>query len=123
MTFNYTDALTSDQDKIRFRISDTQEDIGPRPDKRNFSNEEIAFVLSEETEVNASIAHCFEILASEWTSFSLSESGALASFNAKGTAKEYLDLASKWRKKPGGASDAERSASLITLEREDEYTD
>lgn len=122
MTFNYSDTLTSDQDKIRFRIGDTQANAGPRPDRRNYSNEEIAFILTEETEVNASIAHCFEILSSEWTSFSLSETGAQASFNAKGVADEYSDLASEWRKKPGGASDAERSVSLVTLEREDEYT-
>jgi hypothetical protein len=123
MTFSYTDALSANLDKIRLRIGDTQENAGPRPDKRNFSNEEIVFILADEgSQINGAIAHCFEILASEWTAYALSESADKVSYNARGVAEDYFNLAQEWRDKPGGALDAERSGVLVTLEREDAYT-
>ncbi len=123
MTFTYNEALSANRDKIRLRIGDTQNAAGPRPDKRNFSDQEITFILSEETTVNASIAHCFEILASEWSAFALSEREADLNFNASEVAENFRKQAAFWRKKPGGASEVERSGGLVTLQREDAYTE
>lgn len=105
MTYSYSEALTANKDKIRLRIGDTVEDNGPRPDRRNFSDEELTFVLSEETTVSASIAHCLEILANEWTAYDLSEKNDLIGFDAKGLAEEYRNQAAVWRRKAAGISE------------------
>ena len=124
MAFTYSDALTTDRDKVRFRVGDTVQDEGPRPDKRNFSNNEITFVLSEESsQVNGAIAHIFEILAAEWSAFALSEREGDVTVDAKEVAENYRMQATKWRQKPGGSADDERSVSLITITRDDAYSD
>jgi hypothetical protein len=123
MAFTYSDALTTDREKIRLRIGDTQTDAGPRPDKRNFSDAEITFILSEEdSRVNGAIAHAFEILTSEWTAYAISEKEGEVNFDAKSVADEFRKRAERWRKKPGGADEAEGSGGLVTLTREDAYT-
>lgn len=104
MTYSYSEAFTTNKDKIRLRIGDTVESNGPRPDRRNFSDEELTFVLSEETTVNASVAHCFEILANEWTAYDLSEKNDLIGFDAKGLAEDYRKQAQLWRRKAEGLS-------------------
>jgi hypothetical protein len=122
MAFTYAETLLTDRDKIRLRIGDTQTAAGPRPDKRNFSDAEIAFVLTEETAVNASIAHLFEILASEWTSYSISEKDADVSFDAKGLAETYHRRALEWRAKPGGTAVVQQAGGWVTLDRTDAWT-
>lgn len=100
MSFTYSDALTTDRDKIRLRIGDTQQDAGPKPDKRNFSDAEITFILSEESNlVNGAIAHIFEILANEWTAYAISEKEGEVSLDAKAVADEFHKRAAEWRKK------------------------
>jgi hypothetical protein len=123
MTFTYTDALTTDRDKIRLRTGDTQSAAGPRPDKRNFTDEEITFILSEESaSVAGAIAHTFEILANEWSAWAIHEREGEVSMDAKEVAENFRKQAALWRSKPGGASEAERSPALVTMTRVDEYT-
>lgn len=123
MTFTYVGDLSTNLDKIRFYAGDTQSNAGPRPDKRNFTDEEIAALLTiESSEVNATIASLFETLASEWTSYALSESADKVSYNARNVAENYFNLSQEWRSKPGGASETERAGSVATLERGDAYT-
>lgn len=125
MTVTYSTALTLDRDKIRLRIGDTVSGKGPRPQvgtNSNFDDAEITFVLTEESTVNASIAHFFEILANEWSSYALSEREGETNFDAKEVAENYRKQAAIWRAKPGGASEAERSGNLITLTRTDAWT-
>ena len=122
MAYTYNDALSANRDKVRFRIGDTVVSKGPRPDNRNFSNDEIAFALSEEdSRVNGAIAHLFEILASEWTSFALSEREGDLTMDAKEVAANFRTQAEIWRKKPGGADTVERGASIVTFVRDDAY--
>lgn len=124
MAFTYSDALTTSRDKIRLRIGDTQASAGPRPDKRNFSDAEISFVLTEESDsVNAAIAHCFEILANEWTAYSLSEREGEVQFDASQVAANYRLRAAEWRAKPGGAVEAERNRSTVSLSRKDAWSE
>lgn len=125
MTFNYFDNTLSTvpRDAIRLRIADTIEDKGPRPDKRNFSDAEIAFFLGEEgARANGAIAHAFEILASEWSSYALSEKEGDLAFDAKEVAENYRKQAAIWRSKPGGGSEVERSGGLVEMQRVDAYT-
>lgn len=123
MAFIYDDSLTTDRDYIRFKISDTQESAGPRPDKRNFSDAEIAAVLSDESTTTATIAALFETLAAEWQPFSLSEKNDEIWMDAKKLYEGYLEQAAIWRNKPGGSSTAQRSGGLIAITREDAWTD
>ena len=124
MAFSYSDVLTVDRDKVRFRIGDTQLNAGPRPDGRNFSDLELDFILSEEdSRVNGAIAHSFEILENEWSQYALSEKLQDVSFDAREVADNYAKRAAKWRKKPGGADDEERGSAIVAFTRHDAYTD
>ncbi len=123
MAFTYADTLLTARDAIRLHIGDSVSAKGPRPDKRNFSDAEIAFFLSEEGDrVNGAIAHAFEVLASEWTSYALAEKEGDVDFDAKEVAAGYRAQAAIWRKKPGGGSEVERSGGLVTMQRVDAYT-
>ncbi len=104
MSFYYNDALTEDRDKVRLDIGDTQENTGPRPDKRNFSDEEIAFLLTDEGSVVGAIGHAFEILAAEWESYSIQEREGEISYDAKQKAQDYDKRAEKFPHKSGGLS-------------------
>lgn len=116
MTFAYD--LTTDRGKVRLNLGDTQENAGPRPDKRNFSDAEIDYLLSAESSVIvAATAFGFEILASEWASFAISEREGEAQYDAKGMADVYSGLANDWRSKPGGGDSSNTlSGGVITLD-------
>ena len=124
MAFTYSTALTLDRDKIRLRIGDTVANAGPRPDKRNFADEEIAFILADEDDrVNGAIAQCFEILAAEWSAYALSERDDTVQMDATAVANEYRQQAAFYRARPGGSSIVNRSASVVDLTRSDAWTD
>lgn len=103
MAFTYD--LSTNTGKVRLNLGDTQENVGPRPDKRNFSDEEIDHFISVESDGNnAATALGFEILASEWTSYALSETEGEVSFNAQMVADKYMIASKFWRAKPGGGT-------------------
>lgn len=100
MAFTYD--LTQNRGNVRINVADTVENQGPRPDGRNFSDAEIDHFLTEETSiVEAATARLFEILASEWTQYALSEKEADLSFDAKGVANLYMRRAEEWWDKSG----------------------
>lgn len=116
MAFTYD--LTTDAGKVRFNLGDTQENAGPRPDKRNFTDAEIDHLLEQESDtVVAATAFGFEILASEWESYSLREKEGEAEYDAKEVADGYQELADKWRAKPGGGTSSNSlQAGVIALD-------
>lgn len=116
MAFTYD--LTTNKGIIRFNIGDTVENSGPRPDKRNFSDEEIDYFLATETEGNvAASALAFEILANEWAAYTISEREGEIFFDAKEVSDQYLDIANEWRNKPGGGTGGRSlSAGVLTLD-------
>lgn len=123
MSLTYLPDFTLDRDYIRLHIGDTQVDAGPRPDKRNYSDDEIAAVLdAEDDRRNGAVAGMFEILSAEWRSYALRERKDDVEFDAKGVADGYAKEAAKWRDKPGGSSDAEASLAIVNLTRTDAWT-
>lgn len=103
MTFTYD--LTTNRGKIRFNLGDTVENSGPRPDKRNYSDAEVDYLISTETAGNtAATALGFEILASEWAAYTIAEREGEVSFDAKEVSDQYLDIAQEWRSKPDGGT-------------------
>jgi hypothetical protein len=116
MAFTYD--LTTDRGVVRFNIGDTAENAGPRPDKRNFSDEEIDYLISTETDgTTAASALGFETLASEWGAYTLSEREGEVNFDAKEVSDQYFDLANYWRNKPGGGTGGNSlQAGVLTLD-------
>lgn len=109
--------LTTNRGKVRFNLGDTVEDQGPRPDGRNFWDDEIDHLLTEETTVTAATAFGFEILASEWVSFSIAEREDDYNYDAKETANNYANFAKEWRAKPdGGTGSGSLQAGVLTLD-------
>lgn len=110
MAFTYTDTLLTDRDVIRFTINDTVSSSGPRPGSgtaTNFTDNEIAGILTVEGTANRAIARCYEILAASWARYGLSEIGPRKE-DLKAVSKSYADLAKQWR------SDYGYSTSTIT---------
>ena len=116
MAFTYD--LTTDRGVTRFNIGDTIESSGPRPDKRNFSDEEVDYLLATETAgTTAASALAFEILANEWASYALSEDEGEVSFDAKEVSDQYLEIASNWRNRPnGGTGSNSFQAGILVLD-------
>lgn len=116
MAFTYD--LTTDRGIVRFNIGDTMENAGPRPDKRNFTDAEIDYLIATEIDGNtAASALGFETLASEWASYTISEKEGEVSFDAKEVSDQYLDIASEWRNRPnGGTGGRSLSAGVLTLD-------
>lgn len=116
MAFTYD--LTTDRGIIRFNLSDTVENAGPRPDKRNYSDAEIDYLIATETAgTTAATALGFETLASEWGAYTISEREGEVSFDAKEVSDQYFDLAKYWRGKPGGGTGGgSLVAGVLTLD-------
>lgn len=69
MTFTYNGTLTTDLDYIRFKIQDTVENSGIKPNGGNFTDEEIAGLLGIESTANRTIAAIYETLASIYANY------------------------------------------------------
>jgi len=122
MTFTYDDDLTTNIDKVRFYVGDTQDDSGPRPDGRNFSDNEITFALTENGGgVTATVAGLFEVLESEWRAYAISEGSKVGDFDAKEVADGYGKQAEKWKKKALGTLAYANKAGSVQPARIDGY--
>jgi hypothetical protein len=116
MAFTYD--LTTNRGVVRLNLGDTVENAGPRPDKRNFSDVEIDYLITTETAGNAAAAALgFETLASEWAAYTVSEHEGEVSFDAKEVSNQYFELAAYWRSKPnGGTGGGSLVAGVLTLD-------
>lgn len=124
MAFTYLPSLLTSRDQIRLRIGDTVANAGPRPDKRNFADEELAYILADEGDrLNGAIAQAFEILTSEWSAYAINERDDSVQMDATAVANEYRKQANAYRSKPGGSSTVNRSSSIIQFTRNDAYSD
>lgn len=116
MAFTYD--LTTDRGKTRIWLGDTVEDKGPRPRKTNYSDAEIDYLLSSQSgSVNKAIAAGFDLLAGEWMSYSIQEREGDVSYDAKGLADRYKELAKDWWAKPDdGSSASSLQAGVILMD-------
>lgn len=114
----FTNDLTTGRGIVRFNLGDTVENQGPRPDKRNFSDAEIDYLIATETAgTTAATALGFETLASEWAAYTISESEGEVDFDAKEVSDQYFSLANYWRSKPdGGTGGGSFQAGLLNLD-------
>jgi hypothetical protein len=70
MTFTYVGTLTTSLDIIRFKLGDTVEDSGVKPNGGNFTDEEIAGLLSlEDDNTGRTVAALCEVLANIWANY------------------------------------------------------
>lgn len=120
MAFTYTDTLLTDRDCVRFSIGDVTSGSGPKPADANFSDAEIAGLVTLEGTWQRATAGAFEALASLWAKH--------VNFAADGTqasqsdiAKQYRESAALWRGRYGTAAVGSCGSSAVT--RVDGYSD
>lgn len=119
MAFTYNEALSSDRDKVRFNLQDTVAESGPKPGDANFSDAEIAGLITAEGSWQRAVAAGFEILASAWMRYPSFRTDALG-LSRSDIAKGYQTQAAAWRKRHGTASGAVSSRAVT---RADAYSD
>lgn len=104
MSFTYSDTLATDRDVIRFQIGDTAASpSGVKPNGGNYSDAEIAGVLTVEGNANRAIARLYENLAGLWAKYGLSEIGPRKE-DLKAVSASYAKLAKQWRDDYGYAA-------------------
>lgn len=103
MTFTYNGDLATNLDEIRFQIQDTVENSGVKPSGGNFSDEEIAGLLTLEVTVGRTIARLYETLGTAWAKYVDTKIGSRDEKLSQ-VSKNYFALASQWRAKHGGGS-------------------
>ena len=103
VTITYLGTLATDLDKVRFNLSDTVENAGPRPADANYTDAELNGLISQEGSWQRAVAAGFERLAAEWTRYpSFRETQGL-SLNRTDIAAGFRDSAGEWRARFGAA--------------------
>ena len=105
MTVTYDDALSTNRDKVRFAIRDVTENSGPRPSGGNFSDDEIAGLITIEGSWQKAAAACFEALASEYANLVDISTGPIKESLSQ-AAERYQGLAQTWRERHGSTGRA-----------------
>jgi len=103
MTFTYTDTLLTDRDKVRFHLGDTTENSGPKPAGANFTDEEIAGLVTSEGSWQRAVAAGCEALAATWSTQPSFQADGLQ-VSQSDIAQRFQDQAKLWRRRHGGAS-------------------
>jgi len=109
MSFTYDSTLAGNSDKVRFHLQDTGKDDGPKPNKVNFTDEELDGLVTTEGSWSRAVAAGFEILAAAWMRYLRAD-----------IAKAYQAQATSWRKRYGTGSGAVQSRAVT---RADAYSD
>lgn len=120
MTVTYNQALATDKDRIRFYIQDTVEGKGPKVSDVNFSDEEIAGLVTLEGSWQAAVAACFEALSANWQDnpvFGVGDLGTTHGRIAEGFAKK----AEAWRAR-SASSTAAGGVGYVSTTRKDGYS-
>jgi hypothetical protein len=73
MTFTYSPNLETLVSEIRFNTGDTAENLGPRPNNTNYSDEELVALLAKHDDDVARVTCIiFDTLAAEWSRYAIS---------------------------------------------------
>ena len=118
MTVTYSEALSTDRDKVRFHLGDVTESSGPRPSDGNFTDAEIAGIVTAEGSWQRAVAAGLERLASEWLRYPTFKADGL-SLNRSDIAKGYQAQAASWRKRYGSPT----PTHVVGIIRKDGYSD
>jgi hypothetical protein len=105
MAVTYLDTLATNRDRIRFFIQDTTEDSGPKPAGANFSDAEIAGLVTVEGSWQRAVAAAFETLAGLWAQYVDISVGPRREAMSQ-TAQRYKELAETWRSRHGSTAGA-----------------
>lgn len=105
MTFSYNSAslATSSKNRVRLLIGDTDDT------RQQLQDEEISYVLTQQTSVTLAAAACCDILAAKYAFFVNTENGSLR-VSAAARHKHYMDLADRLR--AGGAGEIPGDATV-----------
>jgi hypothetical protein len=117
-TLTYDDALSTDRDRVRFHLADTVASSGPRPSGGNFTDDEIAGLVTLHGSWQRAVAGGLERLAAEWRKYTNITSGPMKEEFAK-IAEGYAADAKEWRKQHGGTS----RVGSAHVTRKDGYSD
>ena len=118
MAFSYAGSMSTDLDRVRFYLGDTEQGSGPKPNGENFSNDEVVGLITHEGDWRLAVAAGYETLAAMWaknTSFSVVN----GSFTRSDAAQRFLDLAEDWRNKYGEADDAPKRPGSVAVAKVD----
>ena len=97
MTITYLGTLATDLDKCRFYLGDRVENSGPRPSDGNFSDEEIAGVITVAGTWQRAVGQLLDALSVEWSQHAdITVGPRRQSFSQ--VAEAYAKRAEKWRK-------------------------
>lgn len=100
---SFTYSLDDEIGKVRLAIGDRTKDSGLRPDRTNFSDAEIQFLIDDEGTWKRAVAAALEILAREWARVAdlevLDRKESLSKISAR-----YDNLAQRVRSIHGGSS-------------------
>lgn len=102
-TLTYDDALSTDRDRVRFHLADTTASSGPRPSGGNFTDDEIAGLVTLHGSWQKAVAGGLERLAAEWRKYTNITSGPMREEYAK-IAEGYAADAKEWRRQYGSPS-------------------
>lgn len=119
MAFTYDETLSTNLSLVRFHIQDVTSGNGPRPQKANFSDEEITALLSVEGTWQGTVAACFDALSAAWQNNPVFGVGELGTTHGR-IAEGYAGKAAKWR---SGAAKGNALANIGFLDtlREADY--
>lgn len=119
MGVTYDDSLATDRDRVRFYVGDTVEDSGPKPGDGNFTDNEIAGLVTLEGSWQKAVAACFETLHGEYAREVDVTVGPRKEALGQ-TAKHYAGLASQWRERYGESA---ARVGVRHMTRVDGYSD
>lgn len=120
MPFTYNDSLSDNISIVRFRIGDTQEGKGARPEERNFSDAEITAILTDSgDDVDGTTAALFSTLSSEWSRYAISFTMGPRKEELFRIAGRYDTKRKEWEEKSGTSS---KSFSTGFTRRTNDYT-
>lgn len=119
MTFSYSGTWSTTTDQIRFKIGDTVENSGIKPNGGNFSNEEIASLYAVEGTIGRTVAALYETLATIWATYVDTKIGPRDEKLSQ-VAAHYRQLAKEWRDDYGSGTTV-LSTGFVT--RQDGYSD
>lgn len=123
MSFTYLDDLTLDRDKVRFFIGDKVKNAGPRPAAGNYSDDEIAGMLTIAFTWEEAVADALDTLANEWVIFPSFQADNFA-ISRSHIAKNFESRAAAWRKDHGLAAPSGKYGAAVSrpITRKDAYS-